>query len=161
MATWLFIKRRAGTANCLANRVLPHNDKSVFFNMAEDNHQHLFQGCAVVYIIRGSILTWAKLRQAIPNTTLTCWIDFFLDSHCQTSVGRSSWCMRPLDVFSFESSLGSCMWPLLLPGHLEPRNGEIIWFQFTDLHKSDLMVGKRYEHFLFQQNEHRHSFAME
>jgi hypothetical protein len=51
IATWLIIKERVWTANRLAKRDLPHNEKCVFCNNSEEDARHLFMGCAVTNII--------------------------------------------------------------------------------------------------------------
>jgi hypothetical protein len=47
----LFVTKRVWTANWLAKRGLPHNEKCVFCKAAEEDPQHLFIGCTVISII--------------------------------------------------------------------------------------------------------------
>jgi hypothetical protein len=63
LAGWLLIKSRTWTADRLAKRGLPRNEKCVFCNSAEEDAKHLFVGCAVVEIMWGSILDWAGFPQ--------------------------------------------------------------------------------------------------
>jgi hypothetical protein len=51
VATWLFVRRRVWIAVRLSKRGLPHIDKCVLCNAADENAHHLFTGCAVVNII--------------------------------------------------------------------------------------------------------------
>jgi hypothetical protein len=71
----LIVRYRVWTANRLAKRGLPHNEKCIFCNAAEEDPQHLFMGCAVINITWSSILTWAGLAQVIPlnNPNLRFW----------------------------------------------------------------------------------------
>jgi hypothetical protein len=71
IVAWLFIRERVWTANRLAKRGLPHNDKCVFCNTSEEDPQHLFVGCAVINIIWNSILRWSGFTQAVPITNLS------------------------------------------------------------------------------------------
>ena len=68
VATWLFLRGRVWTADRLARRGLPHNDKCTFCNTAEEDVQHLFIGCAISNIIWGKVLTWVNLQSLIPST---------------------------------------------------------------------------------------------
>jgi hypothetical protein len=52
--TWLIIRGRVWTADCLAKRGLPHNEPCVFCNSTEEDHKHLFFSCAVINLI------WSK-----------------------------------------------------------------------------------------------------
>jgi hypothetical protein len=63
------------TADRLAKRVLPHNKKYVYCNVAFEDAQHLFIGYVVVNIIWGSVLNWAGLHQVIPcmDVSLKSW----------------------------------------------------------------------------------------
>ena len=74
-AAWLFIRNRVWTADRLARRGLPHNDKCTFCNSNEENAQHLFIGCAISNIIWSKVLTWTNLQMLTPNTndTLQRW----------------------------------------------------------------------------------------
>jgi hypothetical protein len=68
IAAWLFIRKRVLTADRLAKRSLPYNEKCVFCNSAEENMQHLFMGCVVVNIIWNKMLQWANLQNTAPAT---------------------------------------------------------------------------------------------
>ena len=63
---WLIIRGRVWTADRLARRGLPRNDKCPFCNVADEDVQHLFVGCAVVNIIWGHLLPWCNLHQLTP-----------------------------------------------------------------------------------------------
>lgn len=75
IATWLIIRERIWTANRLAKRGLPHNERCVFCNHTEEDPQHLFIGCAVINIIWNSVFRWAGLTQVVPfnNQKLKTW----------------------------------------------------------------------------------------
>ena len=68
LAMWLIIRGRVWTADRLAKRGLPHNEKCPFCNISGENVQHLFMRCAVVNIIWGNLLRWANLQQLVPSS---------------------------------------------------------------------------------------------
>ena len=69
-AMWLIIRERIWTADRLARKGLPHNDKCPFCNLSPENAQHLFIGCAVVNIIWGNIMSWVNLQHLTPSSQL-------------------------------------------------------------------------------------------
>ena len=68
LAMWLFIRQRIWTADRLEKRGLPHPDKCPYCSSTVENAQHLFMGCAIVNIIWGQVLSWAKLPSVTPPT---------------------------------------------------------------------------------------------
>jgi hypothetical protein len=57
---------RVWTADRLSKRGLPHIDKCVLCNAADENAHHLFTGCVVVNIIWGHVLNLENLQQITP-----------------------------------------------------------------------------------------------
>lgn len=70
-AAWLFIRNRVWTADRLAKRGLPHNEKCSFCNTNEEDAQHLFMGCAISNIIWSKVLTWANFQTMIPPISIS------------------------------------------------------------------------------------------
>nr|XP_040244144.1 uncharacterized protein LOC120963549 [Aegilops tauschii subsp. strangulata] len=79
---WLALQDRCWTADRLARRGLPHNDRCVLCDQATEDMHHLFAACPFSRQIWHEVLSWCRSTATIPDSD-TPFVDWWIDA-CST-----------------------------------------------------------------------------
>jgi hypothetical protein len=119
MATRLFVRGRVWTADRLSKRGLPHIDKCVLCNAADENAHHLLTGYAVVNIIWGHVLNLANLQQITPVMDLNSLVILITWSvWWERNTRVFDRCSKPINILIEQIKAEAKLWLLASKGHL-------------------------------------------